>query len=308
MTTPLTEPLLTVPYVGLAEFKAAPTWLDLQDLVENGDSTQQDAELYNQLLKASAWASNFCAQPLHAHVAYENATARVDRWGRMWIHPHNNPVRSITGLAYGTDFQNLTQVSNLSEQAWVEDQRGLVISMVPMNGAFLGSLQFGVMARPESRVYVEYEYVAGYANTYLTSAATEGQSQLTVADPTGFVAPFTTAWGTSVGASVARIWDPAEEEAVTIGASYTAGDNPLVLASSLASNHGIGVQVSEFPADVRQAVVAYACGLLLREDVTDDAPFPGSPGPTARRSGSRGVAGGLIEEAERCLMPYRRTR
>ena len=40
----------------------------------------------------------------------------------------------------------------------------------------------------------------------------------------------------------------------------------------------------------------------------DEMPFPGSPGPVARRSGSRGVAGGLIDEAERLLMPYRRVR
>lgn len=308
MTTPVTEPLLTVPYVGVAEFRAAPTWLDTQDLVESGNGAQQDAELFNQLLKASNWAWNFCGQPLQAHSAYEQTEARVDRWGRMWVHPKNHPVRSVTGLAYGPDWTNLTQITSLSQNAWVEDQRGLIISLVPMGGTFIGGLQFGQVAPPHTRVFVTFQYVAGYANTTLTVAATAGQTQLTVGDPTGFTPPSTTLWNTPFGGSIARIWDPAVEEAVSIPSTYTVGANPVLLSSALQNAHAPGVQVSEFPSEIRQAVISYAVGLMLRTDVTDDPPFPGSPGPTARRSGSRGIAGGLVSEAERLLMPYRRTR
>lgn len=308
MTTPTVEGLVTVPYVGLAEFKASPTWLDLQDLVEGGTQGQQDAELYNQLLKASSWAADFCMQPLHAHTAYEQARTRVDRWGNIYLHPSNNPVRSITGIAFGANFQNMTVMATPGKQAWVEDARGLVVALVPGQGNYLGQLQFGSAPRAGGQVYVAYQYIAGYANTYLTSPATASQSQLTVADPTGFLPATTTVLGTSIGASVARIWDPAVEEAITIAPNYVQGANPLVLSGPLASNHVAGAQVSEIPADVRQAVVQYAAGLLTREDASTDAPFPGSPGPTARRSGSRGVSGGLIEEAERALLPFRRVR
>jgi len=110
------------------------------------------------------------------------------------------------------------------------------------------------------------------------------------------------------GGSVARIWEPGEEEAVAIAPAYVTGASPLVLASGLQNNHITGVQVSEFPPDIRQAVTSYACGLLLREDTANDMPFPGSPGVVARKSQGRGVAGGLISEAERLLMPYRRVR
>ena len=307
MTIPLSEPLLTVPYVGLAEFKASPTWLDLQDLVEGGSQTAQDDELYNQLLKASSWADNFCTQTLHAHVEFESVRSRIDRRGRMFLHPVNNPVRSVVGVAYGTDFQNLAPLANLA-QTWVEDARGIIVSAVPWQGTFSGTLQFGSAPSAGREVYVQYSYVAGYANTYLTSAATAGQTSLTVADPTGFNPAATSIFNTSVGGSTARIWDPGNEEAVAVAPSYVTGANPVTLTSGLVNNHAIGVQVTEFPADIRQAVTQYACGLLLREDTADDMPFPGSPGPTARRSGSRGVAGGLIDEAERLLMPYRRVR
>lgn len=307
MTTPTVEGLLTVPYVGIQEFRASPTWLDTQDLIEGGDSSVQDAELYNQLLKASSWASDtVCNQPLHAHTAYEQGEARVDRWGNIWIHPSNNPVRAITGIAWGTSFQNLTVLSDLS-QTWVEDERGVVVSMVPQGGgSYLGSLQFGLGWSPGGHVYVAYEYVAGYANTYLTAAASPADMQLTVADPTGFVPPASTVFGTSIGASVARIWDPGLEEAVTVSASYETGGRPVLLASGLANGHPAGVQVSEMPADLRQAVVMYTAGLLTREDASAAAPFPGSPGPAARRDDSRGVSGGLITEAERLLFPFRR--
>lgn len=308
MTTPYGEPLLNVPFIGVQEFQASPTWLDTQDLIENGDGLQQNAEIYNQLLKASSWANNFCGQPLQAHTAYEQDTARIDRQGRLWIHPKNTPIRSVTGLAYGNDFQTLTAVTNVSQQVWVENQRGLVISPVPSGGLFLGTLQFGNVAAPQMEVYYQIQYVAGYANTYLTSPASSGQAQLTVSDPTGFTPPSTTLWNTPYGGSVCRVWDAGLEEAVTISSSYTTGANPLILSANLANNHQAGVQVTEFPAEIRQAVTSYAVGLMLREDTSEDDPFPGSPGVTARRSSSRGLAGGLIEEAERLLMPFRRTR
>lgn len=308
---PLSEPLLTVPFIGLAEFKASPTWLDLSDLIQNGTQPQEDAETVNQLLKASAWANNFCAQPLQAHTVVDQVRARVDRYGRIFLHPKNTPVRSITGLAYGADPSTLQSMTVTTNGAvWVEDQRGLVVSLIPNAGAFLGALQFGSIPASGYELFVQYQYVAGYANTYLTSATTASASSLPVADLSGFQPASTSLFGTTFGASIARIWDPDEEEAVTVASSFTPTSGPgnLPVSPSTVNAHLALAQVSEFPAEVRQAVTQYAIGLMLREEVSDDLPFPGSPGPTARRSGSRGIGGGLIDEAERLLMPFRRVR
>jgi hypothetical protein len=302
---PIMEPLLTVPFVGVQEFRTSPTWLDTNDLVEGGLDSAQDAELYNSLLKASRWAENFCDQPLRAHLIEENLRCRVNRMGRAYIHPGNNPVRNVLGLAYGPDPQLMTVMTNPT--FWVEDQRGIVVSLIPMAGNF-SSLQFGSVPSPMTETYITIQYIAGYANTYLTAPATIAATSLTVADPTGFIPPTTSIFGNQIGASIARIWDPALEEAVTIAGSYTPGANPLQLASGLANAHAAGAQVSEFPAELRTAVTALAVALLLRDDAGDEGPYPGSPGPTARRSESGGLAGGLIEEGERLLMPYRRSR
>lgn len=317
MTTPLNEQLLTVPYVGVDEFRASPTFMESQNLIPQGSAAQQDAELYNVLLRASKWAWKHCKQPLHAHlVGAERDRVRIDRRGRIHLHPRNFPVRSIVGLAYGPDPGLMNVLANASQvtTTWVEDQRGLVIGLLPQGGAFLGTLQFGTPPSDGGLVFVEYSYIAGYANTYLTADSAASSPNLTVADPTGFLPPQTNLLGNLYGASIARIWDPGVEEAITISQTYTQGANPLVLSANTANAHThtgapkFGPQVSELPADVRTAVTAMAVALLMRDDVTSSFPFPGSPGPVARRSAGGGKAGGLIDEAERLLDPYRRTR
>ena len=48
MTVPTVEGILTQPYVTVAEFKTAPTWLDVDNLVPGGIPEQQDAELFER--------------------------------------------------------------------------------------------------------------------------------------------------------------------------------------------------------------------------------------------------------------------
>jgi len=307
MTVPAVEDLLTVPYVTVAEFRSAPTWLDTDDLVLDGDQAHQDAELTNVLLRASAWADSYCSQRLSAHTVHEQTRANIDRYGRVFLHPSNVPVRQVTGVAYGTDFQNLTQLTDLT-QTWVEDARGIVISAIPLRGSWSGTLEFGSMPPPGGELYVEYTYVAGYCATTLSASVNEGDSSIELVDGTGLQAPSTGLLGTLRG-STARIWDPALEEAVSVGSGYTTGSSTVPLAAPLANAHAAGVGVSELPAEVHQAVIAMTVALLMRENVTDDEPFPGTPyGPTTRKAASGGVAGGLMNTAYELLDPYRRVR
>jgi hypothetical protein len=306
LTTPLVEGILTQPYVGVAEFRAAPTWLDTDDLIPGGVQAKQDAELANVLLRASSWADNFCELRLGAHTVTEQTRARPDKDGLLYLTPANVPVRTVTALAYGTDFQNLTLLPNMT-QTWVEDARGIIVSMFPFNASYFGTLQFGSTPRVDSEVFIQYQYVAGFANTTLTQTANSGTSSLTVADSTGFVAPASTLVG-QLNGSVARIWDPSLEEAVSVASTY-AGGNVLPLQSPLTNTHAAGVVVSELPAEIRQAIICHAVALMLREDVSEEAPFPSTPfGPSARRSESGGKAGGLIDHAMLLLEPYRRVR
>lgn len=306
MTTPISEPLLTVPFVGVAEFRAAPTWLDTEDLIQAGTGAQQDAELYNVLLRASAWANSCVRQPLQAHTAHDFTEARVDRYGRIFLHPKNTPIRSVTGFAYGAEINDLTTLSDLST-VWIEDQRGILIADDVLSSNWAGSLQFGRLPTPDRHIYVYYEYVAGYGNGQLMATANAGAATLTLDNALGFQGSSTSPLGTQYGASIARIWDPALEEAVTV---QSVANNVLTLSGTTSNSHtgNTGIQVSEMPAEVRQAVICYAVGLLLRDNTTNDAPYPNSVGPVVRRANSGGRAGGLVSEAERLLGPYRRVR
>jgi hypothetical protein len=315
LTTPLADGLLTTPYVTVPEFLATPTWLDSQDLIPGGNATQQTNELYNVLLRASAWACRIAEQPLHAHTVIWQDRVPVDRWGDIYITPPHNPVRHVNALAYGSDFQNLSLISGLQAQLWIDgDGRAFQVSQMPNGGSYLGSLQFGGTRPGADILYVQYSYVAGYCATTLTAAASSGASSLTVADPTGLQAPVTGGLIGTVPGSTVRIWDPLNPTASTGGeeaaqvASGWNGANPVTLASSLANAHPIGAGVSELPPEIHTAVSELAIGLLCREDVTDEEPYGGTPfGPTVRQSHSGGKAGGLIDHAREVLLRYRPT-
>jgi hypothetical protein len=308
LTTPTVEGLLTVPYVSVAEFSTAPTWLDVDDLVPGGTANQQAAELYNVLLRASDWADEWCGQRLGAHTAFEQTRARVNRDGLVYLHPSNVPVRQVTGIAYGSNFQNLTLLTDLT-QVWVEDSRGIVVSMIPQHGSFAGTLEFGsIPSTSNVQIFVEYQYVAGYCSTTLSSPVLAAATSLPLVDPTGLQAPSTTLLGSLKG-STARIWDPLLEEAVTVASGYTAGSTPVPITTGTVNAHAAGVSVSELPAEVHQAIICFAVSLMLREDVAGEEPFAGTPyGPALRRSKAGGAAGGLLDSAYELLAPYRRVR
>jgi hypothetical protein len=226
--------------------------------------------------------------------------------------PPHNPVRQLNAVAYGSDWQefNSTTVISgtaLAAQSWIERQQTIIVSQVPNGGSYLGSLQFGGTRPGADEVYVQYSYVAGYCSTYLTAAATSGQAQLTVYDPTGLQAPVTGGLVGTIPGSVARIWDPGEEEAVQVATGWT-GTNPVTLTSTLVNSHVAGTGVSELPPEIHQAVCELTVALLMREDVTAEEPYAGTPyGPTLRESASGGKAGGLVDHAREVLLRYRPT-
>ena len=296
MPTPAVEGLLTEPYVTVPEFRAAPTWIDSDDLIPGGTASKQDNELYNVLLRACAQIDTSIGQRLGGHTAVEQLRARVDRRGLMSIHPSNNPVRAVTALSAGADPSSLTALTDLSG-VWIEDARQVLLA-APVRGNWAGFLEFGTPTAPGGTAYVRITYTAGYASATLPAQATSGTSSLTVSAPLGIMP-----------GDVLRIWDPGLEEAVTVGPGYVPGSTSVPLVSPLTQAHAAGAGVSGLPADLHQAVICYAVALLCRDDVSSDEPFANAEfGPAARRSDAGGQAGGLLDEAERLLMPYRRIR
>jgi hypothetical protein len=305
LTTPLADGLITSPYVTVPEFLAAPTWLDNQDLIPGGNTGQQTAELYNVLLRASGWAERIAEQPLRAHTVIWQDRYPVDRWGNIFIVPPHNPIRQVNAVAIGSDFQNMSLITLGATNPWIEDGKTIILSQATGGGASLSSLQFGGTRPGMDSAYVQYSYVAGYCCTTLTAPANSGTSSLTVADPTGLQPAVTGGLLGTIPGSVARIWEPGNEEAVQVSPTWTAGTSPVQLASPLLNAHAAGAGVSELPPEVHQAVMELAVGLLMREDVSEDEPYASTPfGPTVRESHSGGKAGGLVSHAREILLRY----
>ncbi|MGH3376336.1 MAG: hypothetical protein ACRDP6_16505 [Actinoallomurus sp.] len=296
MPTPAVEGLLVEPYVTVPEFRAAPTWIDSDDLIPGGTSTKQDDELFNVLLRASAQVDTTVMQRLGGHTAVEQLRARTDRRGVLSIHPSNNPVRAVTALSYGADPTSLVLLTDLTG-VWIEDARQVLVS-APTRGSWAGFLEFGPATPAGATAFVRLTYTAGYGSATLTATANTGASTLAVSAPAGIMP-----------GDVLRIWDPGFEEAVTVAPGYVPGATTVPIVSPLTQTHAAGAGISALPADIHQAVICFTVALLLREDASSDAPFAGAPfGPAARRSSAGGKAGGLLDEAERLLAPYRRIR
>jgi hypothetical protein len=287
---------LTVPYVTAAEFRAAPTWLDTDDLIPGGAAARQDAELTNVLIRASEWANNVCNHDfgLKARSVTERLRGRYNRRGILSIHASMLPVRQVTAISIGSDPTNLQTVTDLSG-LWIEHNRQILLPWTtPI--MFGPTVQFGPPVVTGVELYVQMTYTAGFASTVLASAANAAATSISPLDVSGIMP-----------GDVLRMWDPGVEEAVTVSSAYVPGAASVSLTGGLASAHAATASLSGMPGDIHQAVIAYAVALLLRQDVSSEEPFAGAPyGPAARRSKKGGKSGGLVDEAQRLLAPYRR--
>lgn len=297
------------PYVSVAAFRSAPTWLDTNDLIPGGTQSKQDNELYNALLRATSWCDIFVGgsqqQPyIGASNVTQNLRVRANRWGELSIHPNKNPVQYVSAISTGASPLTLTPYANIT-QIWIEDNQQIIVPNAA-GGQFIG-LQFGASVAPNGLNYVEINYMAGYFNSTLAAGTyNQGVSSLTMNNPVGLIP-----------GTIFRINDPGSEEMCTVAPGYVPGNATVPLTSPTLYAHTSGsytapgslVGVAAFPMLVQQACISYAVGLLLREDTSDDAPFAGSTfGPATRRSAAGGAASGLISEAEGALEAFGRVR
>ncbi len=306
---PPTSQPTTAPYLTAAQFRAYPTWLDLDNLVPGGVASLQDDDLTDALLAATGKAETFCeGMRLSAHlVTGEQVTARQNG-GRVWLQPRDIPLTSVVALSYGWDPSVLNAMSVTSTTFWNED--GRLISFQPGGATqqFTGpAIQFGGSGPAGGRLWVTWSYIAGFVSTALSASCAAGASSVTVADPTGIMP-----------GQALRIYDTGAgqtgaSEALTVATTYipqiptvppTATAVPLAAGTAYA--HGAGTGITGMPRELIQAVIAIAVGLLMRVDVAAEEPDTGF-GPAARTAVDKGsgAAGGLMDDAWRDLAKFR---
>jgi len=246
-----------VPYISVAEFMAAPTGLDLSNLVQGRDGVSQNTALQELIARASARADNYCFGAygtLCATVNTEPGQIRADRQGFYRVNPRYWPILAINSFSVGTSPGNLQPVPLSSATCWIEES-GFVITQGAINSVtVIGPIQFGAGGTPGSRVFAEWTYVNGWPNLFLAADAAQGASSIVSSVVPEGVFPGT----------VLNIWDPPNDEPITVGAGYTVGSTTIPLVNPLVSAHSAGVNVSALPQTVKQAVI-YLVTSSIRE-------------------------------------------
>jgi len=245
------SPLGSHPYITIAEYKQAPTSVDVDDFVGGGSLALNDVELGNVLARASSWMDAHCGQVLAATVDTENFRCRASRDGFLRIHPRYWPIASVVACSFGSGPQSM-QALDVST-AWIESE-SVVFPLVLTNLSFLGSIQFSKNYQVLAEQFVTITYVNGYANTVLSASANAGVTSLAVDELAGFVpnTKFT-------------IFDGVNTEIVTVASSFTAstGAGSVTLAAPTAYAHTAGMSASAMPPAVKQACI-YMTNVILK--------------------------------------------
>lgn len=229
-------------YLTVAEFKNAPTSLDINNLVLGGNQAAQDAELANVILRASSYMNEYLNQNLVAKRTTETQRVRMTNQGYISLHPNNNPVIALESFQYGPTPNNLQTLTDPS-QCWFEAQQVIVpLSQMSATYSSAGPLSFGSYA-PQQQIFAKYTYVAGYVNTAIVTAVAAATS-LTVVSGAGIVA----------GGSL-RIYDGASSEIVTVASTYVYGSTTVPLTSALVFTHVAGVAIGNLPNAIKQAAI-----------------------------------------------------
>ena len=241
MTTGITsDTFVENAYLTVAEYKNAPTSIDYDNLVVNGNANAQDAELARVIMRASSFINEFLNQSLVAAQITETQRARVSGQGWIALHPNNNPIIALESFQYGATPNILATLTDCST-AWFENQQ----LIIPLNGSDLsyssqGPLSFGG-ASPYLQMFCKYTYVSGFVNTLATGTALA--STLTVETGTGILAGQTL-----------TIYDGASTERVTVDAAYVYASTTVPLTTALVFDHTAAC-ISNLPTSVKQSCI-----------------------------------------------------
>lgn len=285
----------STPYLTLDEYKNAPTAIDLDNLVWNSqDPDVQDAELANVIARASSWIDTYCNQTLTATTENEQQRVRINADGTFRLHPRYSPIIALTNLNYGNPNTQLQQLPDCSV-AWIEDSEIIVpYALLSLTYTNQGPLQFGFPTSPRVETYLQYTYVAGYANTTIVSASA-GDSSLVVADGTGITAGITL-----------KIYDGYSSENVIVDSSYVFGSTTIPLVNPLLNDHAQGISISALPPAIKEAAILVTTAFLkVRGDNAMVMQV------TERASVAPAGSSKMYEEmelAKELLIPYRRVR
>lgn len=272
------------PYITRAEFEAAPTALDISDLIPNGTQAQQDQALDDTILRASSWCDSICRQVLAATTDIEREWYKVDRNGSVRVPLRYKPVLEVTAVRLGTKPSSMVALTDFSDV--VVKRNSVEIPVFSFSPPSLiappGGIQIG------SRVLVDVTYINGWVNTTLAAGVSAAATSLTVAKSLGIYA-----------GSQFTVFDGPLTEVVTVANTYVAGSTTVPLTTGLAHAHVAGVSISNLPSRVKEAAILLT-SVLVQTRGNDAIILEAMENP-GRMSTSYGAQGNNVELAKAML-------
>ena len=287
------SPMFTTPYLTIAEFKQAPTSVDVDDLVGGGNSAINDQELLNVINRASGWIDSYCGQVLASTQDTQSLRASVDRRGFLKVHPHFSPITEVASLSFGP-LPNL-MASVAASAVWIEQQT-IVVPVQGFSTVFNGSIQFAGNYSTSQEQFVTVTYVNGYPNTLNSASVTASVTTLPVTDRTGF-AP----------GQKFQIYDGSSTELCTVASAFVPaqGAGNLTLVAATTYSHVLGVSVSALPPAIKQAAIYVTSGILKARG--NAALVMQTLTPSTFQTFNPSAPADFVQ-AQEMLKPYRRIR
>lgn len=283
----------STPYLTIAEYKQAPTAIDVDDLVGGGTSAINDQELANVIARASSWIDAHCGQVLASTTDTETLRCYIDRRGFLRVHPRYWPITQVVSLSYGPLPNSVASVD--ISTLWIE-QESVIFPIQGFSSAFAGPIQFSGNYSTTSEQFVTISYVNGYANTTISASVAASATSLNVNDLTGF-AP-------NIQFS---IYDGSNTEICTVASSFTptSGPGSLSVSSPLKYPHLATISVSALPPAIKQAAI-YVTSAILKARGNAALVMQTLTPQTFQSANPSAIAD--YESAVDILKPYRRIR
>lgn len=291
-------------YCSLAEFKQAPTGIDVSSIDQQniGNQSAQDAALTMILKRASSWIEQMVQIQTMEATQYTNEIKEVNmtRDGRINIHPQGNPLVSVSSVSYKFNPQDtwttVATANIIVRDTWFTCYNQLPITfnenLLLNTTNFFYGLNTPYFRRSDIPLLVQYSYVAGYTNTALTATANAGTTTLTVGSTIGIVA----------GITMLTIPDGPNTEYVQVS-SINAGANTVTLTKPLIFSHAIGISVTAVPDAIRQACILLA-GYLIKDRGSVAVTMQEASISSVNQMGTNNSSD--IELARQMLLPFQR--
>lgn len=246
-------------YITVQEFKNAPTGIDTSTLIPGGTQAQNDAELHNVIMRASAWVDQVCQQVLEATTNTEIKEVTMNSRGLIRIHPNNVPIiQLLDAVQYRIDpsgpwssipissiqvsprYFTIYNLNSFSVPASLALQYPSIGYRTPVKMRGLQNIE----------IAVQYTYINGFTNTTLLHPVNAGQSADII---------LTSVLGVMSGQSL-TIYDNEKTETVII--KSITQDGSMMLNEPLLFNHNSLTPISALPATVKQATILMAAYLI----------------------------------------------